>query len=118
MLFQMGSAHRKVVLHSALRDTQDGRDLLDAPVFEVEKGDGGLLLLRKPVHGPVELLVPEGGVGRLDGREVQGIVDGRLFRLGLPAMVNITIVCDPEEPGAEFGQAQERAGRHDNCMRS
>ena len=22
------------------------------------------------------------------------------------------IVCDPEKPGAEFGQAQERAGRH------
>jgi hypothetical protein len=27
-------------------------------------------------------------------------------------MVNVTIVCNPEEPGTEFGQAQERAGRH------
>ena len=60
----------------------------------------------------VELLVAEGTVGGVAGRQVLGLTHGRLPRPGFPAMVDVAVIGNAEEPGAEFGQAQEGAGGH------
>ena len=110
MLFEVGAAHRKVVFDGAGGHIEDGRYLLDAPVFEVKKGDGGLLLLRQEVHGAVELLVSERCVCGVSRRDGGGSLHRNLVDMGLPAMVDVAVVGDAEEPGAELGEPEEGAG--------
>ena len=108
----MVSAHGELVFDSALRHIEDSRYLLDALIFEVKPRNGCLFLLGTALQGLVELLVAERGIGGVGSRKGYGIVQGSLVRTGLPTMVNITIIGDTEEPGAEFGEPQEGAGSH------
>ena len=103
-----------MIFYCSRRNAKDGSYLLDAAVFEIEKDDGRTFFLWNLFQRLVELLVAESRICGVAGGDAQGLgtFGGNRLADGFPQMVDIAVVGNPKEPGAEFGKPQEGAGGH------